>query len=495
MPKKTAPPTTLDQRMERFRRRAAVLGAFSRGIRWLAVWGLGWGALVLVARAGLGWDGAWPLWGLSGVPGIFAVALFGAWRARPGREQVRALFDDHHGHGGLLMAAGEKDIGAWAERLPRLAGSAKTRPPDPRLRWRDPGALGRLALALGFLLAAVLLPIPRPAADPRPLAIDERVQGIEEKIEQLAEEELLDERTRRDLELDLAKVAEEADAHSPARAWETLDHLDESLARHAAEGADAVAREGQRLAALDAVADGLEQAGLDPELRQGALDEVRAMTAEAAAADRLLGDALARQLAALAAELGEGSGAASFERLRAALGEGLGELGDTLERLRESGLIDLQTLQRAQRLLERRDDSSLIRYLTENKKPKSVQVCEGGSGPDGRGGVQRGPGHAPLALDGDPSPEGLELIPEMLGPAGLAALEKSRLLGVSVAAPTPEDGLPAAGGALDGVSAGAGGARTRDLLPQHRRTVERFFERTQPANPTTTIDPEGDPNG
>ena len=214
----------------------------------------------------------------------------------------------------------------------------------------------------------------------------------------------------------------------------------------------------------------------DESLRRGALSELETMVAEAAARDGLLGDRLARELAALAEGLGEGD---AFDRLRAALGEGLGELGDSLENLRQAGLIDLERLQQAERILARRDDSELIGFLMTQGKKKSAQMCEGpgvGDG-DGRGEIRRGPGHAPLDLDNDSDPEGVELQPLVLPPDAVAALEQSRLLGVSVSAPSGRSEGAGEGGALDGATAGRGGAHTRVILPQHRKAVERFFDR------------------
>ncbi|MDK1032762.1 MAG: hypothetical protein QGD94_12195, partial [Planctomycetia bacterium] len=96
----------------------------------------------------------------------------------------------------------------------------------------------------------------------------------------------------------------------------------------------------------------------------------------------------------------------------------------------------------------------------------------------GKGGVDRGRGDAPMTWSEGTSEEGAEFKEQTLSTSAMAALKDSKLRGVSAAAPTVRKaGAPKRGGALRGVTAGGGEAHTRTVLPRHKGTVERYFQR------------------
>jgi hypothetical protein len=95
----------------------------------------------------------------------------------------------------------------------------------------------------------------------------------------------------------------------------------------------------------------------------------------------------------------------------------------------------------------------------------------------GSGGITRGPGPAPLTWKGEKGEEGFEYDPQVLPPTDIGALKESMLKAVSKGAPQAEGGGPSTPGALAGASAGSGSAHTRPVLPRHKGTVRRFFER------------------
>jgi len=67
---------------------------------------------------------------------------------------------------------------------------------------------------------------------------------------------------------------------------------------------------------------------------------------------------------------------------------------------------------------------------------------------------------------------------KVLPPAAVASLKQSRLAGVSVSDPTaakPSGGSTA--GALANAQAGGGAARAQVILPEHEKTVRRYFDR------------------
>jgi hypothetical protein len=67
---------------------------------------------------------------------------------------------------------------------------------------------------------------------------------------------------------------------------------------------------------------------------------------------------------------------------------------------------------------------------------------------------------------------------ETLPEGDLASLKRSQKLAVSKGAPgTEAPGGPAGSGALEDSAAGGGSANTQVVLPRHRGTVERYFDR------------------
>ena len=68
---------------------------------------------------------------------------------------------------------------------------------------------------------------------------------------------------------------------------------------------------------------------------------------------------------------------------------------------------------------------------------------------------------------------------ETLSPAALAGLKDSNLVGMGQTAPTITDTDAAAGGSLTASGAGRGMARRQPILPKHRGTVTRYFERKE----------------
>jgi hypothetical protein len=97
----------------------------------------------------------------------------------------------------------------------------------------------------------------------------------------------------------------------------------------------------------------------------------------------------------------------------------------------------------------------------------------------GRGGVSRGRGDAPMTWRDPASESGVRFEDQVLPPAGLDALARGRLVGLSADAPKVEV-MPADGadeGALRAAAAGGGGAHAQQVLPRHRAAVEQYFHR------------------
>ena len=459
---------SVEQQVVKFRRRAALMTALAAGVRWLAAWLLLWGTAVLALRAGFDMARGVLLWGLVGVVPVAVAALILGFSRRPPRRAVLSLFDLHGAGGGLMMASGEVEIGAWRDRI-----DAK---PAPRLRGRHPWRL--VAVGGAFVAAAFLMPVaPVGLEAERPLEIGEEIAELSARIETLEQEGLLEEDEAERFEAGLEALEDEASGQDPAATWEALDHLQEMTDRTAAEVAEAALAEGEQLAAAEAVAEALSAAGDAgaEHLASEAMAELSALTARAADTSKLLDSA---RLAELSAATGA-DGQLDLGKLLDALGRGKGSLGDKLDRLYAGGLIDLETLLAAKKALEGGDLETLAEFLDQNGFEAASGYCQGQGQVPGRGGVSRGRADAPMTWKDPSSPDGAKWREQVLDPASLAALHQSHLLGLTAADPSALEPAPpaAAGGGLDSAAAGGGAAYTHTLLPRHRGAVERYFDR------------------
>ena len=94
----------------------------------------------------------------------------------------------------------------------------------------------------------------------------------------------------------------------------------------------------------------------------------------------------------------------------------------------------------------------------------------------GKGGVQRGPGAGPTQYGQPTDEEGAAFKEQKLSPS--VSLNQARLAGVTSSAPEVTGGEAVLGrNALQNTQAGGGSALTAPMLPQHRGTVNRFFQR------------------
>lgn len=95
----------------------------------------------------------------------------------------------------------------------------------------------------------------------------------------------------------------------------------------------------------------------------------------------------------------------------------------------------------------------------------------------GKGGRGGGPAALMTWSEGTKE-EGAAFKEKMLAPAAISSLKESKLAGISVGDPTAQqtsDGL--AGGALGTAKAGGGAAHAQVILPEHEKTVQRYFNR------------------
>ncbi len=460
------------QSVARFIRRARGALFWRYAVRLAAGWCLAWGLVVLLARSLAGVPATRLLWGLAGLLPCAAAAVVLAIRRCPSRASVKALLDRGSRCGGLLMAQGEVPLGRWADRVPPVR--------VPAVRWRGRRSLALAAAAGAFLTAGFVVPqryVSPPTA--RGLNVEGEVEDLRHRIEALEEEEVIDREAAADLVRKLDQTTAEASGERPAKTWEALDHLQDTLAGAAQAAARETQAQGERLAKAESLADALENeaADLDPAILTVAMKHLREMVEESAREDGLLSEDQAEALQ----EACQGTclSAEDLRRLSECLGGCRGDLAARLGRLAEAGLLDLEGID-IEALLRACKGEGLAAFLEEADDqglPVGEALMVWLEGLPGRGGINRGRGDAPMVWSDPDTREGVDFTEEVLPPATAADLKESRRVGVSVAAPTVGEGGEAASGALKGAAGGGGSAHTRPVLPRHRRAANRYFER------------------
>ena len=434
--------------------------------------------------------------------GAAAVTLFATpvlkRRSLPTREQVVSLVDERNGLGGLLMADGIQGSEQW--RLGNKPGGAA-------VSWSNPPILVILLIALIFLLFATWLPMPAIAKKPGVLQIGRAMTRIEEQIDTLESLEMLDEQRAELFRKELEAIEKEKNAENPAATWETIDQLTESINSKVNEELEDLESRLAEQAAMNEVVDAVvemwdESAGGKDIAAMAASELAELVNSDALTPElsRFMQQALpglcsSNALASLSQE--------DMQKLSEALSALSAEELSKLRELFESGLASAESMQGCEnaRILTAEELRELLRSQCRKcsgggcsnltacvaMAVSSSSACQGGRPGDkpGRGGINRGPGHAPLEFSGNTEEDDFLFKLQAL-PKGSPRFQENKLVGISATAPQVNtDSGVSAGGALGGESSSAA-AVSSAVLPQHRKVVEHYFSR----NPAPPAKPE-----
>jgi hypothetical protein len=449
--------------IRRFIRRVGFLIGLRYSLLLITGWGFASGVAVLALRAAAGRLGIHWSWIVTGVIPCVIIATVMTFRRLPDRSAVRAMLDSRNSCGGLLMASEHSELGDWQSRLPAIV--------EPRIRWRSRRALALAFGALVFVSFSLLVPDHRGLASDKPLDIAKQIEDISSDIDVLKKEEIIDVTQAESLEEKLESISADAKGEDPAKTWEALDHLQDSVAKTAKEAAEKMAQANERLGEAQALSEALAEgaAGMDSKLVTEAMKELQSQM-KAAADNRGNAPTISNELAKALK-----SGSLSKEQLKQiaeALKQQKLEASKRLGKLRESGMIDPQTLRQCEKAGQC-DSSGLAKFLKDNAATESVSEMMGSWG---KGGVDRGRGDAPMTWGDKSSDRGAKFKEQVL-PSSLSGLKDSQLIGRSTGAPEVEKNGRQGSGALRDASAGGGSAYTQTILPRHRGAVNRYFER------------------
>jgi hypothetical protein len=438
------------------------------GLRLCFVWIMVWAGSVVALRAVFHADRITLLWGFAGLLAATAAGVSRAIHKVPSTDAVRAAIDRHGRMGGLLMASGDTDIGRWGEQMVEL--------PLPVLTWRM-GRQGKLlAASVLFLIVSFLMPDRYLPTTEASLQIDGEMQKLTEKLQVLKQEQILPPEKARVLEKDLSRVRHEAEANDPAKTMEALDHVEQSFSKAASQAAESAIKQTETASKASDLAAALEAARdkMDPKQCGEAMKELARLTEEAAAENQALAESLSEELKD-AGQLGNLSDA-QLRELSKLLKNCKACQRDKLLKMIDAQLIDADQLMLCDKAGEC-DPEALIAVLCEGGDGDLAAALECNGGP-GKGGVSRGRGDAAMTWQKDVEKGDAAFKEKVLPPAGVASLKQSRLAGISVGDPTalkPSGG--SIGGALQSTQAGGGEAHAQTILPEHEKTVERYFSR------------------
>lgn len=458
--------------VEQTRQRIALMLGLRTAVAVLSGWLIAWGTLVLILRASVGTSREVLLWGLCGIAVAAVAGIVVAVRRRPSSAVVRALLDQSWNAGGLLMAAAESDVSGWEVSRPARA--------IPRVQWE--GHRQWLILGSCALFTAVCFLVPSRALSqlgPQRLQIAAEVEKLAEKVEILKEEKILAPERAKSLEEALEQLQREAAGNDPGKTWEAMDHLEQAIAKASEEAAQKSLESGRKAAQAEELASALEQARdhMEASSLAAAMSQLAEEIGKAAEEDELLSEELSKELQKELEELEKG--ALTKEQLKE-LAKKLGECkacnAARLGKLASGRMIDPSRLSELDGKF-RIDPEALAKLLCECKGAKEAKACLLCERP-GRGGVTRGRGDAAMTWTDGTQRDGLDFKEKALSPAAVASLKDAMLQGISKADPTLE--TPASsksGGALDVGNAGRGSARTQVILPEHKKVVQRYFDR------------------
>ena len=436
------------------------------------VWGLLWGTAIIVLRATIGMPRFTLLVGVIGLSIAVIVAIILALRKIPNRIAVRARLDKYSGSGGLVMAAETEALGKWSEQMPRIH--------QPRFRWRGGISLIRFAGAAVFVFISFLIPQRFvEISKAHPLDISEEVNQLADGLDVLKEEEIMELTQAEVLEKKLDQLQTEAAGEDPAKTWEALDHLTDVISQESTAAAEDALNETESLTEAETLSDALmnDASEMDSRLLAEAMTALSGLLQKAGEENELL----AEQLSNLDADAAEFT-SEQLKEITAALRFSKREIMDRLEKLNAVNLIDLESLNACEKVGECNSDG-LAAFLAENSGLMSVSDCVSGwcrsniAGP-GAPSIGRGPGHAPMTWTDGSTEEGAEFKAETLPLSNIASLEDSEIFGISAAAPSIEASNPIEqSAALNGATVGGGSSVTQTVLPRHKASVKRYFDR------------------
>jgi len=474
--------SSIDPALQSFVRKVHAMMIYRTLLKWSVVWLMISGVAVLATRFTGELPTNWWQWMLGSWTALACIAWYRESLRQPESKQLRAAFDRQNQAGGLVMAAAEVDTRSWEAK----AGSFML----PSVQWNSGRVWAGILLATVFLITTLLVPVKYASlfSDP-PLEISQQVDQLHEQIDILESEYILPNNEAEAKREELDRIAEQASGFNPSKTWEALDqllHTNEQIAQEEAEDALSKLKAINEATLLGKALEMLPKGLKDQKAMEEGLKQMGNLMQQLAKAGALDPENLPPELKKAMAEAmkqlakGEGPDAQQLKQLLEALENNQDQLKDLAKLLGQKGLIPPNLADQFKPGQGGIDPGPLAELLRQHQGDFQELLQEWG----GNGGINRGPGHAPLLYGNNSTEEGSEFKEQKLGLS--VPLEQAKLAGVTITAPKVTGGEAILGkGALNTAQAGGGNALSAPMLPRHRGAVKRFFLRpgiNPPAN-------------
>jgi len=437
----------------------------------LSGWLFIWGTITLILRITTDIDSTILLSGAAGIPLALFAAYIIARRNIPGTDRIRAKIDAINRDGGMLMASAEADMPEWAEQI--IIDCL------PAAHWQDRRYTVAFVAGCLFAAAAFIIPIPQSVLiGSNSLDVNELVEELQAKVDLIEEEELIDEERADELQENLNKISDEAAGDDPVKTWEALDHIDDTLQDIAAEAAEELQKTVSDTAAMDALANAMQESltknGASPELNT-AMQEMAALLEAKNLLNKMEG--------AIPSDLAQALKDAKLtpeqlKKLSEALKKCQCQSIDKMAKLCKASMIDPNMLSKCKSCACDSEQALKDFMDSECKDGKCMALATMVCNMPGNGGISRGRGDAPMTWTDGTDENGAGFKEETIEPDAIAGIDKSRMVGISKGAPQVNDKPTITeGGALTGAAAGGGNAHKQRVLPQHKQAVMRYFHR------------------
>lgn len=465
---------SLTQAASRWRTQVGLLLFLRLGLMLLAGWCFVWGLAVLALRVGMDMPRGPLAWGATGMVLMMVIAFVIAWKRRPDLDAVKALLDSHSQAGGLYMAGAH--TAGWGDRLPRVTL------PVVKLRNLQPWIL---CLA-GLLFVGTAFATPRWVTAPaqkRQMDIAADVAQINQQLETLEEEKLLEPEAKAEAARKLEQISQSADGRDPVKTWEALDHLQSQVEETASQAVEKALAQTQQMTQAQMLAQALEAQpdALSPQQLARAMQSLQELTQAAAAQNQELAATLEAMDLSQALQAGELS-PEQLQKLSQAMKLSKEQLKEMLQNMKKVNLASMEDLGKCESMGGSQAGMSsqdIARMLSQNMNDMTPQEIINLL-MTGAGGINRGPGDAPMTWNDNPSSsENTAFKDQVLPPAELAAIKDAQRVGLSATAPEATEGQANSQGGVLNASAATGSAANQTVLPRHRDAVKKYFQRNE----------------
>ncbi len=445
--------------------------ALKYAIHYLTISGLILGVAVLVLRVGFLISGPVILLTLICLlPGIIQAIIL-ARKNSPSETQLYAFLDRQNSCGGILMTGNELDISSWEKHIPAIT--------IPGIKWSNIKKASVFAVVVIF--AGISFFIPQKymvLTSENSLDISDDVKKLQTSVETLSRQDIISEEKTVQLKQKLDQLTHDASGIDPVKTWEALDHISQNIKKEAEQAAASAGRQAEKLSETQMLAKGLSENArqLKKDFLSDAMKELSNMTQSLLAENKLLEKNISPDLSKAAKQ--RSINAEQLKELMNAIKKTKSDLSRSMEELHNSGLIDAKKIGVSKKK-KNKNARGLMQFLSKNST--NVEISDAVpmyfSDP-GKGGASRGRADSSMTWTDGSSEDGTSFKEEALPASSMAALKKSRLIGISRGANVVEINRNMTQySVLNPVKSNTGQAITHTILPRHKGTVKRYFKR------------------